>query len=101
MNNADGELGVDHRGFFDGDGVGSLGIGAPVIILMACPGFRIWFSSVPALKISWTGSATGESFSAPAKSPDLTAKPSMAELSNGGNFSRATKSIARTRPCAS
>ena len=76
-----------------------LGTGAPVIISIAICFFNLISGVVPAatappLKIKVIGSF-GD---APLVSFDLTANPSIAELSNGGIFSSEKTSLATTNP---
>ena len=74
---------------------------APVMILIAVPGWRAYAPVSPAATSAVTGSVTGFSSVASATSSTSTAYPSMPELSNGGSGLTVDTSSASTRPCTS
>ena len=74
---------------------------APVMILIAVPGWSAYAPVSPAATSAVTGSVTGFSSVAAATSSTRTAYPSMPELSNGGSGLAVDTSSASTRPCTS
>ena len=73
----------------------------PVMMRAAAPGSTVGSRPVPANTSPVIRRATGVASPAPARSAPRTAKPSMAELANGGRSSAAATSAARTQPRAS
>ncbi len=73
---------------------------APVMMRAACPGASVSSGAFPAGISATTSSVTGESGPAAATSAAITAKPSIAELANGGRSNPATTGSARARPAA-
>jgi hypothetical protein len=74
---------------------------APVMILMAVPGWSAYAPVSPAATSAVTGSVTGFSSVPAATSSTRTAYPSMPELSNEGSALTADTSSASTRPSMS
>ncbi len=72
-----------------------LGIGAPVIILTAWPFCTVMLSSCPA---AWIVPIISNVAGTSVVSSNLIAKPSIAELSNGGSSTKDGRSTAKIRP---
>ena len=77
------------------------GSAPPVMMRAAAPGSTVGSRPVPANTSPVIRRGTGVASPAPARSAPRTAKPSMAELANGGRSSAAATSAARTQPRAS
>ena len=77
------------------------GSAPPVMMRTAAPGSTVGSRPVPANTSPVIRRGTGLASPAPARSAPRTAKPSMAELANGGRSSAAATSMARTAPRAS
>ena len=73
---------------------------APVEMAIAWPALSAWGAGCPARDSPMSSRRTGEPTPAQARSPARTAKPSMAEQSNGGTGCVAVTSQASTRASA-